>query len=144
MVAPVSPSASTVPVTQVYADGTASPSGLAETDLMSAATGAASAIAPSLAGAAGKTTYLTHLAVDGLGATAGSVIAVTITGLLGGTITRYLTVPAGAAVAVASPLVIEFTRPRPASAQNIAITLNVPSFGAGNTASQANIHGFQR
>lgn len=144
MAAPPSASATTIPVVLALADGSLPASSLVETDVAAIATAAAAAMTPTLAAAAGKTTYVSYLSVDGLGATAGSVIDVTITGLLGGTVTRKLTVPAGVAVAVASPLVIYFSRPRPASAVNTAIVLNVPSFGAGNTSAVANIHGFQR
>lgn len=140
MAAPVSPSATAMPVVIVAGDGSG---GEVETDVLTVATGAAAALAPALPAVAGKTNYLTHFTVDGLGATAASVITVTITGLRGGTITRHLSVPAGATTAIA-PLSADFARGRPASAANTAVTLNVPSFGAGNTSAVAQIHGFTR
>lgn len=103
---------------------------------------AAAANNQTLAAAVGRTTYITGFSVSGAGATAGSVIAVTITGP-GVTLTYYVTVPAGAGVGVA-PLVVDFSRPIPASAQNTAIVVNVPSFGAGNTQAAATARGFQR
>jgi len=112
------------------------------TEVGAVATGAASAIAPALAAVAGKTNYLTGFSVDGLGATAASVIEVTVTGLLGGTKRYKLSIPAGATLGLTSRLQVEFARAIPASAVNTAITLNVPSFGAGNTSSVAELHGF--
>lgn len=95
------------------------------------AAGAAAAIAASLAAAAGKRTFISGLAVTGSGATAASVIAVTVTGLTT-TLNFRIVVPAGATVGV-TPLVVAFARPIPASADNTAIVVNVPSFGVGNT-----------
>jgi|SRR5712664_755150 len=103
---------------------------------------AAAANNQTLAGVASRTTYITGFSVTGAGATAGSVIAVTITGLAN-TLTYYVTIPAGAGVGV-TPLTVEFSRPLPASAQNTAIVVNVPSFGAGNTQAAATARGFQR
>ena len=114
------------------------------TELGAQAAGAAAALAPTLPAAVGQTTWLSGFSVDGLGATAGSVIAVTVTGLLGGTRTYEVTIPAGALLALAPRLQIEFTRPLPASAPNTAIVLNVPSFGVGNTSAVAELHGFRK
>lgn len=116
---------------------------LPETDDAQTTTGAAAAITATLAAVAGKRTHLSGFAVDGLGATAGSVIEVTITGVLGGALRRKVSVPAGVGAAIA-PLVVEFARPVPAAADNTAIVINVPSFGAGNTSAIVNAHGFNR
>lgn len=105
--------------------------------------GAATAITATLAAAVGKTTWIQGFLVTGLGATAAAVIDITVTGLLGGTRTFSLAVPAGATVPVAEPLLITFDQPFPASAVNTAIVVNVPSFGAGNTAARASAWGFQ-
>ena len=94
-----------------------------------------------LAAAAGFRTYITGFSVTGGGATGASIIAVTITGLTN-TLTYHVPIPAGAAVGV-TPLVVQFIRPIPASADNTAIVVNVPSFGAGNTAASASAQGFQ-
>lgn len=126
-------------------DATATEPGSANvTELGDAQTGAAAALAPTLAAAAAVTTWVSGFSVDGLGATAGSVIEVTLVGVLGGTRRYKLTIPAGAAAALASRLIVEFGRPIPASAVNTAIVLNVPSFGAGNTSAVAEIHGFRK
>lgn len=112
-------------------------------DVTAGATAAAGAMAPALAAVAGARNFLTAFEVTGGGATGASVIDVTITGLLGGTITYNIAVPAGATAGI-TPLVVDFSRPLPASADNTAITLNVPSFGAGNTKAASAIHGFYR
>jgi len=117
----------------------ASTTGVA-TELNVAATVAAAANNQTLAAASGKRTYISGFMVGGLGATAGSVIAVTVTGL-GVTQTYRFNVPAGATV-IAPQLLVTFTRPIPASADNTAIVVNVPSFGAGNTAADAAAFGF--
>lgn len=111
-------------------------------ELGSHTSAAASAMAPALAAVAGSTTYLSGFYVDGLGATAGSVIEVTVTGLLGGTMTLKLTIPAGVTTALANRIFVALGRPIPASAPNQAITLNVPSFGANNTSAVSGIWGF--
>lgn len=103
---------------------------------------AAAANNQTLAGAAAKTTYITGFAITGGGATAGSIIAVTITGPTN-TLTFYIVIPAGVGVSI-TPLIVEFSRPIPAAAVNTAIVVNVPSFGAGNTNAAAVARGFQR
>jgi hypothetical protein len=113
------------------------------TPVSGANTGAAAAITATLAGAAGKLTYISGFHVTGLGATAGSVIAVTVTGLLGGTQTYNYTVTTGAGLASGN-LDVEFGVALPASALNTAIVVNVPSFGAGNTAEAVSAHGYQQ
>lgn len=105
-------------------------------------TGAATALTATLAAAVGKTTFISGFLISGLGATAGSVIAVTVTGLLGGTVTFYLAVPAGVTLGVA-PLYVAFPVALPGSASNTAIVVNVPSFGAGNTAAGVSAWGYQ-
>jgi len=119
------------------------PGGAGVTELGDAQAGAASVITPTLAAVAGQLTWIAGFSVDGLGATAGSVIEVT---LAGPSVTRRykLTVPAGAGVAIAPPVRVEFARPIPAAAVNTPIVLTVPSFGAGNTSSVAEVHGFRK
>jgi hypothetical protein len=102
---------------------------------------AASAVA-TLAAAAGKTTYITGFDITGGGATAASVVTATVTGLLGGTQSYTIAVPAGATLGI-TPLFVSFPTPYPASAVNTAIVVTVPSLGAGNTNTVANARGFQ-
>lgn len=116
--------------------------GPAGTPVGASATGAAAAIAATLPGVAGKTTHITGFEVTGAGATAASVITVTVTGLLGGTQSFKLAIPAGVTVGV-TPLVVPLGRGFPASGPNTAIAVNVPSFGVGNTDAAVAAQGYQ-
>lgn len=101
----------------------------------------ASAVA-TLAGAAGVTTYITGFVITAAGATAASVVNATVVGLVGGTQTYTFVFPAGATVA-ATPLVVQFPKPVPASAVNTAIVVTLPAGGAGNTNAAVNATGFR-
>jgi hypothetical protein len=90
---------------------------------------------------ANRTNYLTGFDVTAGGATAGAIVNLTITGLLGGTRTYAYAAPTGAAVG-ANPLVVLFDPPLPASAANTAIVVSMPSLGAGNTNACVNAQGF--
>jgi hypothetical protein len=117
----------------------ASTTGLA-TELEVAATVAAAANNQTLAASAGKRTFITGFHVGGLGATGASVITLTVTGI-SVTMTYRFSVPAGATL-ISPTLDVEFARPIPASADNTAIVVNVPTFGAGNTAADASARGY--
>jgi hypothetical protein len=139
---PVSPLSIVVPAGNVGLN----PPGAAntqQTQLTASSTGGAQANNCTLAGAAGKTTYLTGFEVTGAGATGASVITITVTGTISGTLNYSLAIPAGASAGV-TPLIVEFAEPIAASGANTAIVLNVPSFGAGNTNASAVAHGFQQ
>jgi hypothetical protein len=103
---------------------------------------AAASASATLAGVVAKTTYINQFEVTGGGATAGSIVTMTVTGLLGGTQSYNIAVPTGAALGI-TPMVISFFPPWPASAVNTAIVVTVPSLGAGNTNAVANARGFQ-
>lgn len=126
-------------ITAVVVSGALGDVGAVELEV--GATVSAAANNQTLAGISAKRTYITGFYVDGLGATSGSIIAVTITGLAN-TLTFKLSIPAGATLALA-PLRVNFPRPIAASADNTAIVVNVPSFGTGNTESIAGAYGFQ-
>lgn len=96
----------------------------------------------SLSAAAGKTTYITGLEIFGLGATAATIAAATVTGTLGGGMTLLIGVPAGTSTETA-PKILQFNPPLPANGPNVAIALSVPSFGAGNQGVSAALRGFQ-
>lgn len=101
----------------------------------------ASAVA-TLAAAAGKTTYISGFEITAAGATAAGVVTATVTGAIGGTMSYTFVAPTGATVA-ATPLVVEFHPPIPASAVNTAIVVTLPALGAGNTNATAVAHGYQ-
>ena len=101
----------------------------------------ASAVA-TLAAAAAKFTYITGFQITGGGATAGSLILVTVTGCAGGTLTFVFAVPAGAVMG-AVPLDVQFPKPLKSAAANTAIVVTAPAFGLGNTNAAAVAHGYQ-
>lgn len=95
-----------------------------------------------LAGAAGKTTFITGFTVLGNSATAGSTVDVTVTGPTT-TLHFPLVVPTGVGTTL-EPLLIEFARPVPASAVNVALVVSCPALGAGSTACAVNAFGYQQ
>jgi hypothetical protein len=103
---------------------------------------AAAASTVTLPGVAAKTTYITGFTVTGAGATAASIIGVTLVGLISGTATFDLVIPAGATTSI-TPLSVQFSAPVPASTTNTAIVVTVPSFGTGNTNAATVATGFQ-
>lgn len=102
---------------------------------------AAAAATVTFAAVAAKTNYLSGLDITGGGATAASIILATVVGLLGGTRTYAIAVPAGVTLGIL-PLTLRFDPPLPASAVNTAIVVSAPSFGAGNTNAVTNAQGY--
>lgn len=86
-------------------------------------------------------TYVTGFEVTASGATAGLPVLVTLTGLLGGTLTWIFTYPAGALVG-ATPLVVEFDPALPCVDVNTDAVLTLPASGAGGTNASVVMHGF--
>jgi len=112
-------------------------------EVSNTASGAAQANNATLAATAGKTNYVEGFILTGGGATGASIIDVTLTGLAGGTMTFHVPIPAGATTSI-TPLYVFFPRPRAATGINTAITLNVPSFGTGNTKAAAVLYGYRK
>jgi hypothetical protein len=116
------------------------------TPAVNGASGAAQSNAAALPAVANKTNYLEGFDVTGGGATAASVIEVSVTGLKGGTIKYELNILAG----VTGPMnaqggfFVRFPEPLPANALNSAITVTVPSFGSGNTNASVVAYGFYK
>jgi hypothetical protein len=79
-----------------------------------------------------KTNYLAGFIVTASGATAATVVNVTVTGTISGTMTYTFPVPAGA-TAAATPLIVQFSKPVPASGPTTPIVVSLPALGAGNT-----------
>lgn len=96
-----------------------------------------------LAAVASKTNYLSGFQITAAGATAAACVNATVVGLLGGTRTYTFCAPAGVAVG-ATPLVVNFSPPLPASATNTAIVVTLPALGAGNTNAAASAQGYVR
>ncbi len=112
------------------------------TDITATATGGNASNAATLPGVAGKTTYITGFQVTASGATAGLDATVTVAGVISGTMNYTFTFPAGVLVA-ATPLIVNFARPVPASAVNTAIVVTLPAGGAGNTNASVSAQGLQ-
>ena len=102
---------------------------------------AAAAATATLTSAAAKLAWITGFLITASGATGALVVLVTVTGVIGGTMTFVFTFPAGVAVA-ANPLAVNFPQPIPASGQNTNIVVSCPSGGSGNTNAAAVAMGF--
>ena len=97
----------------------------------------------SLAAEVGRTNYLCGFYVAYAGSTAGGIVDVTLTGLLGTTIHMPYAVPTG--VANAGPLLfVSFNPPLQASGQNQALTLTVSAAPAGNVQASGGIWGYSQ
>lgn len=96
-----------------------------------------------LVSAASKRTHLTKVVVHGAGATGASVVALTITGLTGGTRTFNIVVPAGVTTSIV-PLILDFEGGFPASADNTPIVASLAAFGAGNTNAGVSVYGYTK
>jgi hypothetical protein len=103
---------------------------------------AATVATATLSSAAGKTTYLTGFDVSFAGATGASIVLMTVAGLLGGTRSYVIAVPAGAQVGGTS-LSRTFDPPLPASAVATDIVVSLPSLGTGNTNAVVNAQGYR-
>lgn len=117
--------------------------GISQTALATSNNAANTAQNVTLTGAANTTVYVSGIQVMGSGATAGSVINVTISPVIGGTMNYALVVPTGVTTSI-TPLVVTFNPPLPCNALNTGVTLSVPAFGAGNTNQTASIQGFRQ
>jgi hypothetical protein len=95
-----------------------------------------------LPGVAAKTTFITGFEITASGSTVGLDVVVTVVGVITGTMTYIFTFPIGVAVP-GNPLIVEFSRPIPASGVNTAIVVTLPAGGAGNTNAAVSAHGFQ-
>ena len=110
--------------------------------LTAGATVAAAAQTATLPAAAERRTYIAGFALTGAGATGASVIDVVTTGLAAD-LKFKVVVPAGATTSI-TPLIVWFPEPIPASADNTAITVQVPSFGAGNAHAALSVVGYRQ
>jgi len=107
----------------------------------SSGTVAAGTAAATIAAVSGLTGYLDGFDVNGSGATVGLPVAVTVTGLSGGTLTYAYTAAVGALLPN-TPLSIRFPRPIPATGPNVAIVVSCPTLGSGATNNAVNAYGF--
>jgi hypothetical protein len=101
----------------------------------------ATATAPAVAG---KTFFMTGITLTGSGPTTASAIDLTVTGILNGTL-HYTITPLAGVLLAAFPngmLNFVFQDPIPASAQNQAVAVVMPSLGGGSTNATATLYGF--
>jgi|SRR6185437_5092942 len=132
---PVIPDVPAAPFAQLY------PSASTPEVISSGVKAAAVASAAIPASTSGQTSYLTGFEIVGSGATAASVVVVTVTD---GTWTLSYPVAVVAGATLQNPaLVVRFNPPLKASAANTAITVSCPSLGSGNTNNVVNAEGFQ-
>ena len=108
----------------------------------STADAAATAATATLAAMPGHVTYLCGFIVSGSGATAASVVAITVSNL-NSSMTFDLQVPAGATVALPAQPNYTFSPCLPGNATNTAVTVGIPSLGTGNLHSSVTAWGFQ-
>lgn len=104
---------------------------------------AAAVASATLSGTSGKTTYITGFQITGSGATIGVVVDVTVTNLIGSITYHYEYAAIAGALLMNTPLIVNFSKPIPASAQNTSIVVSCPSLGTGNTNNSVNAMGYQ-
>lgn len=97
--------------------------------------------AATLTSTASRTAYITGFQCTASGATTALPVNVTVTGLITGTATYTFTFPAGVLVG-ATPLVVTFPTPVPASAVNTNIVVTLPASGSGGTNAAVCAQGF--
>jgi hypothetical protein len=90
----------------------------------------------------GRYTYICGFAATGGGATAAAVVNLTVTNVVGGTMTYTFGSVAGVGVPD-SPLVVNFTPCVPTTGVNTTVVVSMPSLGAGNTNAAVNAWGYQ-
>jgi hypothetical protein len=100
----------------------------------------ASAVA-TLAGASGKTTYITHFRCTGTGATAAAAAAITVAGPTTSEI--YIMGFVAGAAAINTPVDVVYSPPLPAAAANTAITVTMGAGGSGAAHAACAAEGFQ-
>lgn len=114
------------------------------TPITATATGTTGAVVATLAAVTGKTTYLCGFYYTGTNATAANAAtAVTVTGVIGGTMSfGFPTLAAAATVPNTIPIDEEFIPCVAASAINTAIAVNGPALGAGATQATVTAWGY--
>lgn len=103
---------------------------------------AAGVATATIAALTGRTAYLCGFSITSSGSTTGAIVSPTVTGLSGGTMTfTYATIGTGAALGN-TPLNHSMTPCQPATGQNVAIAVSLPSLGLGNTNATVNAWGY--
>lgn len=95
-----------------------------------------------LAAFATRTNYICGFVLSSTGSTGAAVVAPTVVGVVGGTMTYAYASVAGVTLSN-QPLVVTFGACIPATAINVAIVVTLPALGAGNTNATAVAWGYQ-
>lgn len=95
-----------------------------------------------LTSATGRTAFLSGFEWTGSGATGAAVVVLTITGVVGATLSYAIQVAATSAAVPIAPMIVPFNPPLQASATATNIVVSVPSLGTGNVASCVTAHGY--
>jgi hypothetical protein len=100
-------------------------------------------VACTLAASAGHTTFIAGFVMNSNGATAGTGVTCTLTGVITGTMS--FTYDYGAIASITNaPLFVQFNPPIPASTTNTTIVASCPAGGTGATLATMNAWGFQQ
>ena len=135
------PDPSLYPIYSQSSGGDGPPSTGIKTTVIKGTSGAATALNTSLPAVVGRTNYICGFIVTGGGATAASVITVSMSGPAV-TSGYRIAIPAGATLGIV-PLVVTFGDNGIAAAgTNTAISIAVASFGVGNTDAAVTIWGY--
>ena len=111
--------------------------------ITASASGTTGAITATIAANPTKTAVLCGFVYTGTNATAAQSGSVTVTGVVGGTMSfGYPTLALGATVPVTSPVDEAFLPCVPATSVNVAITVNGPALGSGATLATVTAWGF--
>lgn len=103
---------------------------------------AAATATATLAATPGRTTYICGFTVTAGGSTAAATVNVTVTNTPGGTLTYNYSTSTGVD-APSAPLPVVYSPCVPASAQNTAIVVSMPTLGAANAHAAINASGYQ-
>lgn len=90
----------------------------------------------------GQQNYLCGFSITSAGSTGATIVSATVTGLTGGTQTYTYATVAGVTLGN-QPLVVTFQACLAATGPNVAITVSLPSLGAGNTNATVNAWGYR-
>lgn len=101
---------------------------------------AAATASAAIPATASQYSYLNGFEIVGTGATAASVVDVTVTD---GTWTLHYELAVVAGVSLQNqPLIVRYPTPLRSTAVNTAITVSCPSLGSGNTNNAVNVEGY--
>jgi len=111
--------------------------------ISASASGTTGVVTATIAAQASKTAVLCGFVYTGSNASSAQNGSVTVTGVVGGTMSfAYPTLAAGAAVPVTSPVDEAFLPCIPATSVNVAITVNGPALGTGAPIATVTAWGF--